>query len=145
MTKNCSPGANQIKKCPKTVSCKECTYVQKDKNGKYEEIDPLEETEQTFFSSYFIDKPNYTVESIEVRLDEINMKSTWVNESTSPGATSPSLSAFMLFFTYTFLHIIRRSAICACYLCLLINSDVLVILILRSHFFSVYPLHIDVF
>ena len=74
MTKNCSPGTNQIKKCPKTVSCKECTYVQKDKNGKDEKIDSPADTEQTFFSSYFIDKPNYTVESIEVRLDEINME-----------------------------------------------------------------------
>ena len=72
MMKNCFPGANQIKKCSKTVLCKECTYVQKYKNGKYEKIDPPEDIEQTFFSSYFIEKPNYTVESIEVRLNEIN-------------------------------------------------------------------------
>ena len=32
----------------KTVGCKECTYVQKDINGKYEKIDPKEDIEQTF-------------------------------------------------------------------------------------------------
>ena len=48
--RNCFPGANQIKKCPKTVSCKECTYDQKDKNGKDEKIDHPADTEQTFFS-----------------------------------------------------------------------------------------------
>ena len=74
MIKNCFPGANQIKKYPKTVSCKECTYVQKDKNGNYEDIDPPADTAQTFYTSYFIDKPNHTVESIELRLNEINMK-----------------------------------------------------------------------
>ena len=72
--KNCFPGANQIKKCPRTVSCKKCTYVQKYKNGKDEMIDPPAYTEQTFYSSYFIKEPNYTVESIEVRLNEINTK-----------------------------------------------------------------------
>ena len=46
MMKNCFLGANQIKKCPKTVSCKECTYVQKDKNGKDEKIDPPVDTEK---------------------------------------------------------------------------------------------------
>ena len=29
MTKKCFPDANQINKFPKTVSCKECTYVKK--------------------------------------------------------------------------------------------------------------------
>ena len=73
MMKNCFPGANQINRCPKNVSCKESTYVQKDKNGKYEKIDPPVDTKQTFFSSYFIDKPKYTVKRIEVRLNKINM------------------------------------------------------------------------
>ena len=50
MMKNCFPCANQIKKCPKTVPYKECTYVQKDQNGKDEKIDPPADTEQTFFS-----------------------------------------------------------------------------------------------
>ena len=72
--KNCYPGANLIKKCPKTVLCKECTYVQKDKNGKDDKIDSPEDTEYTFFSSYFIQNPNYTVESIEVRLNKINLE-----------------------------------------------------------------------
>ena len=46
----------------------------KDKNGKYEKIDPPADTEQTFYSSYFIKEPNYKAESIEVRLNEINME-----------------------------------------------------------------------
>ena len=64
MMKNCFPDANQINKCPKTVSCKECTYVQKDKNGKDETIDPPADSEQNFFSSYFMKEPNHTVENI---------------------------------------------------------------------------------
>ena len=73
MMMNCFPGANQIKKCPKTVSCKECTYVQKDINENDEKIDPPEYSEQTLFLSYFMKEPNHTVESIEVRLNEINL------------------------------------------------------------------------
>ena len=72
--KNCFTDANQIKKCPKTVLCKECTYVQKDKNGKDEIINLPSDNEQTFLSSYFIGKTNYTVGSIEVRLNEINLE-----------------------------------------------------------------------
>ena len=72
--KKCFPGANQIKKCPKTFLCKECTYVQKDKNGKDEIIDPPADNEQNFFSQYFIEKTNYTVEIIELRLNEINLE-----------------------------------------------------------------------
>ena len=49
------------KKCQKTVLCKKCTYVQKYINGKDEKIDPPEDIEQTFFSSYFSEKPNFTV------------------------------------------------------------------------------------
>ena len=74
MMNYCFSEAKQIKKCPKTVLCKECTYVQKYINGKDEKIDPPEDIEQTFFSSYFIEKPNFTVESIEVRLNEINLE-----------------------------------------------------------------------
>ena len=37
-------------------------------------MDPPADTGQTFFSSYFIEKPNYTVESIEVRLNKINLE-----------------------------------------------------------------------
>ena len=46
----------------------------KDINGKYEKMDPPEDIEQTFFSSYFSEKPNFTVKSIEVRLNKINLK-----------------------------------------------------------------------
>ena len=74
MMKNCFPDAKPIKKCPKTVLCKEYTYVQKDINGKDERVDPTEDIEQTFFSSYFIEKPISTVESIEVSLNEINLE-----------------------------------------------------------------------
>ena len=64
MMNNCFPDAKLIKKCPKTVLCKECKYVQKYINGKYEKIDPPEDIEQTVFSSYFIEKPVLTVEII---------------------------------------------------------------------------------
>ena len=64
MMKNCFPDANQINMCPKTVSCKEFTYVQKDINENDKKIDPPEDSEQTFFSSYFTKEPNHTVESI---------------------------------------------------------------------------------
>ena len=74
MTKNRFPDANQINMCPKTVSCKECTYVQKNINENDEKIDPQEDYEKTFQLSYFMKKPNHTLESIEVRLNEINMK-----------------------------------------------------------------------
>ena len=39
----------------------------KDINGKDEKIDPPTDTAQKFFSSYFIEKPIYTVKNIEVR------------------------------------------------------------------------------
>ena len=68
------PDANQINKCPKTVSCKECTNVQKDINENDEKIDTQADSEQTFFSSYFMKELNHTVESIELRFNEINME-----------------------------------------------------------------------
>ena len=74
MIKNCFPDANQIRRCPKTVLCKECTYVQKYLNVKDEKIDHTEDIEQTSFSSYFIEKPVFTVESFEARLNEINLE-----------------------------------------------------------------------
>ena len=48
---------NQINKFPKTVSCKECTYVPKDINENDEKIDPPSDSEQTFLSSYFMKEP----------------------------------------------------------------------------------------
>ena len=39
MKKNCFRDANQINMRPKTVSCKECTYVQKHINENDEKID----------------------------------------------------------------------------------------------------------
>ena len=74
MMKNCFPDAKPIKKCPKTFLCKECTCVQKDINGKDNKIYPTEDIEQTFFLSYFIEKPVFTVESIEESLHEINLE-----------------------------------------------------------------------
>ena len=71
--KNFFIDSNQINKCPKTVSCKECTYVQKHINENDEKIDTPADSEQTFLSSYFMKEPIHTVESIEVRL----MKSIW--------------------------------------------------------------------
>ena len=40
MMKNCFPDANQINMCPKTVSCKEFTYVQKHINENDEKFIP---------------------------------------------------------------------------------------------------------
>ena len=54
MMNNCFTDANQINKCPKTVSCKEFTYLQKDINENDEKIDPPADTGQTFFSSYLL-------------------------------------------------------------------------------------------
>ena len=50
MMKNCFPDTNQINMCPKTVSCKECTYVQKDINENDEKIDPPADSEQNLLS-----------------------------------------------------------------------------------------------
>ena len=68
------PDATQIYMCPITVSYNEFTYVQKHINENDEKIDPLADSEQTFSLSYFMEEPNETVESIEARLNEINMK-----------------------------------------------------------------------
>ena len=53
MMKNCFPDAKPIKKCPKTVLCKECTYVQKDINGNDEKIDSIEDIIHTFSHHIF--------------------------------------------------------------------------------------------
>ena len=66
--------ATQIYMCPITVSCNECTYVQKHINENDAKIDPPEDSEQTFSSSYFMKEPNETAESIKARLNEINME-----------------------------------------------------------------------
>ena len=60
--------------CPITVSCNECTYVQKNKNANAKKVDPPVYYEQTFSSSYFTKEPNETVESIEARLKDINIE-----------------------------------------------------------------------
>ena len=60
--------------CPKSVSCKECAYVQKYINENDEKIDLPADSEQTFQSSYFMTEPNHKVEIIEVRSIEINME-----------------------------------------------------------------------
>ena len=72
--KNCFPDATQIYMCQITVSCNECTYVQKHINENDEKIDPPADSEQTFSSSYLMKEFNETVESIEARLNEINME-----------------------------------------------------------------------
>ena len=63
--KNCFPDVKPIKKCPNTVLCKECTYVKKYINGNDEKIDSTEDIQHTFFSSYFLENPVFTVEIIE--------------------------------------------------------------------------------
>ena len=53
MTRTCFPDAKQIKKCPKTVLCKECKYVKKDINESDEDFHSPPDNEPTFSSSYF--------------------------------------------------------------------------------------------
>ena len=48
MMKTCFTDAKQIKKCPKHVLWKECTYVQKDINKKDEDFDSTEDDEPIF-------------------------------------------------------------------------------------------------
>ena len=71
--KNFFPDAKLIKKFPKTVLCKECTCFQKDINENDEKIDSTEDNEPTFLSSYFLEKPVFTVETIEERLNEMKL------------------------------------------------------------------------
>ena len=67
-----------IKNILKTALYKECTYVQKYINGNGEKVESTEDIEPTFFSSYFLKKPVFTVESIEERLNEMNLD--WVQK-----------------------------------------------------------------
>ena len=62
------PDANQIKKYPKTTLCKECTYVEKDRNEIEGGIDSPPDKEPTFSSSYFHEEPIFIVGTIEERL-----------------------------------------------------------------------------
>ena len=61
--KNCFPDAKQIIKFPKTVLCKECTYVQKDINKSDENFDYTQDNEPTISSSYFHKEPIVNVEN----------------------------------------------------------------------------------
>ena len=66
----CFPDATEVSKCPKTVSCNECSYVTRHKHDDI--FDPPTDNEQTFSSSYFLKEPIETVGSIVIRLEEIN-------------------------------------------------------------------------
>ena len=59
------PDAKQIQKIPKTVLCKECTYVQIyiDKSGENFASQP--DNEPTFLSSFFQEGTLVNVETIE--------------------------------------------------------------------------------
>ena len=72
--KTCFHDANQIKKCPKTVLCKECTYFQKDINESDENFDSTQDNEPTFSSSFFHEGPIVNVETIEELLKEMNLR-----------------------------------------------------------------------
>ena len=54
MMKTCFPDVKEIKKCPKNVLCKECTYVQKDINENEENFDSTEDNEPTSSSYLFM-------------------------------------------------------------------------------------------
>ena len=69
MIKTCFPDAKQIIKKPKTVLCKECTYVQKDRNESEENFDSPPNNEPTFSSSYFYEEHKGNLETIEERLE----------------------------------------------------------------------------
>ena len=57
----------QINQCPESTLCKECTYVQEEKDESEGNIDSLPDNEPTFSSSYFLEKPIFNVETIEER------------------------------------------------------------------------------
>ena len=67
MIKNCFPDAKQIKQCHEKHLCKECKYVQKERNESEGNIDSSPDIEHTFLSSYFHEKPIVDVETIEER------------------------------------------------------------------------------
>ena len=48
------PDATKIYMFPITVSCNECTYVQKHVNENDDKIDPQADSDETFSSSYFV-------------------------------------------------------------------------------------------
>ena len=54
MMKTCFNDEKQIEKCPKIVLCKECTYVQKDRNESDENFDPSPDNEPTFCHHIFM-------------------------------------------------------------------------------------------
>ena len=51
--KTCFPDAKQIKQCPKSTLCEECTYVQKVRNESEGNIDSPTDNEPNFSLSYF--------------------------------------------------------------------------------------------
>ena len=64
------PDATEVSKCPKTVSCNEFSYVPRHKHNDI--FDPPADNDETFPSSYFLKEPIETVESIVIRLEDIN-------------------------------------------------------------------------
>ena len=60
-------------KCPKTTVCKECTYVQKDRNQIDEIFDSPPDNEHTFSASYFHEVPIFDVKTIKEMLKEMNL------------------------------------------------------------------------
>ena len=58
---NLFPDAKQIKKSPKTVLCKECTYVEKDRNESDKSFHSPPDNEHNFSSSYFHEEPIFNV------------------------------------------------------------------------------------
>ena len=52
--KKCIPDATTIYMCLITVSCNECSYVQKHINENDDKIDPPADSDENFSSSYFM-------------------------------------------------------------------------------------------
>ena len=65
--------AYQINQCPESTLCKECTYVQEEKNESEGGIDSPPDNEPTFSSSYLLENPIFNVENIEERFKEMNL------------------------------------------------------------------------
>ena len=63
MIKKCLYDAKQIKNAEKII-CRECTYVQKDKNKIDEIIDLPPDNEHTISASYFNEEPIVGVQTI---------------------------------------------------------------------------------
>ena len=77
MNQTCFPDAKQVKQYPKTILCKECTYVQIDQNESEDNFDSPPDNEPTFNQFCFQEGYVFDVETIEERLRDMNVHSVY--------------------------------------------------------------------